>query len=368
MTLEAGVTLAEARAVAEDAGRLFPLSLPSEGSCRIGGNLATNAGGTGVLAYGNMRSLVLGIEVVLADGRVWNGLRALKKDNAGYDLKDLFIGSEGTLGVITAAVLKLVPRPAETATAMVSLARISDALDLLEGAHNVAGQGLTAFEFVPRIAMEFVTRHIPGTRDPFPVAHPWYALLEISGAKPDGRAQREMEAVLIEASERGLLVDAVLAASIAEAQGLWRLRDGISEAQRPEGGNIKHDVSVPVARIAEFIERADAAIARLCPGARPIPLGHFGDGNVHYNVAQPPGMDKAAFLALWEPMAEAVHGIVAEMGGSIAAEHGVGRMKRDWLVRHKSTIELELMHRVKAALDPHGILNPGVVLAETGTP
>ncbi len=362
MTVEAGVTLADVRAAASDADRLFPLSLPSEGTCKIGGNLATNAGGTGVLAYGNTRSLVLGVEVVLADGRVWNGLRALKKDNAGYDLKDLFIGSEGTLGLITAAVLKLFPKPAEAATALVALDRISDALALLALAQGTSGTGLTAFEFVPRIALEFVTRHTPGTRDPFAKAHPWYVLLEISGAKPDGRAGRELEVVLTDASEQGLLVDAVIATSLTHAKGLWRLRETISEAQRYEGGNIKHDISVPVARIPEFIDRADAAVARLSPGARPIPLGHFGDGNVHYNVAQPPGMDARAFLALWEPMSEAVHAIVTDMGGSIAAEHGVGRLKRDWLPRYKSPIEMELMHRVKAALDPKGILNPGVVL------
>ncbi|MFZ4808326.1 MAG: FAD-binding oxidoreductase [Hyphomicrobiaceae bacterium] len=362
MTVEAGVTLADVRAAASDADRLFPLSLPSEDTCRIGGNLATNAGGTGVLAYGNTRSLVLGVEVVLADGRVWNGLRALKKDNAGYDLKDLFIGSEGTLGLITVAVLKLFPKPAEAATALVALDRISDALALLALAQGTSGTALTAFEFVPRIALEFVTRHTPGTRDPFAKAHPWYVLLEISGAKPDGRAGRELEVVLTDASERGLLVDAVIATSLTHAKALWRLREAISEAQRHEGGNIKHDISVPVARIPEFIDRADAAVARLSPGARPIPLGHFGDGNVHYNVAQPPGMDARAFLALWEPMSEAVHAIVTDMGGSIAAEHGVGRLKRDWLPRYKSPIEMELMHRVKAALDPKGILNPGVVL------
>jgi len=362
MTVEAGVTLANVQAAAADADRLFPLSLPSEGTCKIGGNLATNAGGTGVLAYGNARNLVLGVEVVLADGRIWNGLRALKKDNAGYDLKDLFIGSEGTLGLITAAVLKLFPKPAEAATALVALDRISDALTLLARAQATSGAGLTAFEFIPRIALEFVTRHAPGTRDPFATAHPWYVLLEISGAKPDGRASRELEVVLTEASEQGLLVDAVIASSLTHAKALWRLREAISEAQRFEGGNIKHDISVPIPRIPEFIARADAAVARICPGARPIPLGHFGDGNVHYNVAQPPGMDKDAFLALWEPMAEAVHAIVTEMDGSIAAEHGVGRLKRDWLPRYKSAIEMELMHRVKTALDPKGILNPGVVL------
>jgi FAD/FMN-containing dehydrogenase len=362
MTVEAGVTLADARAAAERADRLFPLSLPSEGSCRIGGNLATNAGGTNVLAYGNARALALGLEVVLADGRVWNGLRALKKDNAGYDLRDLFIGSEGTLGIITAAVLKLVPRPVEQATAMVALPRLADALDLLASAQAIAGASLTAFEFIPRIALDFVLRHIVDTRDPFSTPHAWYVLIEMSGARADGKATADLETLLSEAQAADRIVDAVMARSLSHARALWKLREGISESQRPEGGNIKHDVSVAVSRIAEFVARADAAVENICPGARPIPLGHFGDGNIHYNVAQPPGMDKAAFLALWEPMSAAVHSIVSDMGGSIAAEHGVGRLKRPWLPHYKSAVEMDLMRSIKAALDPKGILNPGVVV------
>lgn len=362
MTVEAGLTLAECRAAAERVDRLLPLSLPSEGTCQIGGNLATNAGGVGVLAYGNARQLVLGLEVVLADGRVIPGLKALKKDNTGYDLKDLFIGSEGTLGIITAAVLKLFPRPAESATAMVGLAEISHALELFSLAQETAGRSVTAFEFIPRIGIEFVTRNIPGTREPFPQAFPWYVLIEISGAKPDGQAAREMEDVLGQAAESGLLLDAVLASSLTQARDLWRLREGISEAQKPEGGNIKHDVSVPIARIAEFIARADQIVQSICPGARPIPLGHFGDGNVHYNIAQPIGMEKARFLELWDRITSAVHALAAEMDGSISAEHGIGRMKRADLERHKSPVEMDLMRRIKAAFDPHGILNPGKVL------
>jgi FAD/FMN-containing dehydrogenase len=362
MTVEAGLTLSECRAAAENSGRLFPLSLPSEGTCQIGGNLGTNAGGVGVLAYGNARQLVLGLEVVLADGRIWNGLKALKKDNSGYDLRDLFIGSEGTLGIITAAVLKLFPRPAETATAMVALAEIRDALELFALAEDAAGRSVTAFEFIPRICIEFVTRNIPGARDPFAHAYPWYVLIDISGAKPDGQAAREMEDVLGQASERGLLLDAVLATSMTQARDLWRLREGISEAQKPEGGNIKHDVSVPIARIPEFIARADRILERICPGARPLPLGHFGDGNVHYNIAQPLGMDKERFLALWEPITTAIHDLVIEMDGSISAEHGIGRMKRADLARYKSPVELDLMRRIKASFDPNGILNPGKVL------
>lgn len=362
MTVEAGLTLAECRTIAERADRLFPLSLPSEGSCQIGGNIGTNAGGVGVLAYGNTRQLVLGLEVVLADGRIIPGLKSLKKDNTGYGLKDLFIGSEGTLGIITAAVLKLYPRPAETATAMVALSEIAHALDLFSLAQETAGRSVTAFEFIPRIGIEFVTRNIAGTREPFDKPHPWYVLIEISGAKPDGQAAREMEDVLGQAAERGLLLDAVLASSLTQARDLWRLREGISEAQKPEGGNIKHDVSVPIARIAEFVARADRIVEKICPGARPIPLGHFGDGNVHYNIAQPVGMEKERFLELWDSITRAVHALAAEMDGSISAEHGIGRMKRGDLERHKSAVELDLMRRIKAAFDPHGILNPGKVL------
>ncbi len=362
MTVEAGLTLAECHAAAERADRLFPLSLPSEGTCEIGGNLATNAGGVGVLAYGNARQLVLGLEVVLADGRIIPALKALKKDNTGYDLKDLFIGSEGTLGVITAAVLKLFPRPAESATAIVALAEISHALDLFSLAQETAGRSVTAFEFIPRICIDFVLRNVPGTREPFPKSYPWYVLIEVSGAKPDGQAARDMEDVLGQATERGLLLDAVLASSLSQAHELWRLRESISESQKPEGGNIKHDVSVPIARIAEFIERAGRIVESICPGARPLPLGHFGDGNIHYNIAQPIGMEKERFLALWEPISREVHALAAEMDGSISAEHGIGRMKRADLARYKSAVELDLMRRIKAAFDPNGIMNPGKVL------
>lgn len=362
MTVEAGVTLADAQATAAKANRLFPLSLPSEGSCRIGGNLSTNAGGVGVLAFGNTRALVLGVEAVLPDGRVINGLKALKKDNTGYDIKDLLIGAEGTLGIITAAVLKLFPAPAEKATAFVALAKIDDAMALLKLAEENAGRSLTAFEFIPRICIEFVTRHVTGTREPFGTDYPWYVLLEVSGAKADGQAARDLEAILTTATESDLVLDAVLANSIAQSRDFWRLREGISEAQKPEGGNIKHDISVPVPRIPEFIHRANVLIEALCPGARPLPLGHFGDGNVHYNIAQPIGMDKQKFLALWGQMSDAVHGLVTEMNGSISAEHGIGRMKRDSLAAHKSAVEMDLMRGIKRLFDPNGIMNPGKVL------
>jgi len=362
MTVEAGLTLAEAQAAADAAGRLFPLSLPSEGTCQIGGNLAINAGGTSVLAYGNARQLVLGLEVVLADGRIWNGLKGLKKDNSGYDLKDLFIGSEGTLGIITAAVLKLFPRPAEKATAFVALPDIASALPLYSLAQETAGQSLTAYEVMAGIVLDLVLRHMPGTRDPFAARHPWYALIETSGLAADGAAERVLTDVLTAASERGIIADAAIAGSLAQARDFWRLRDSYSPAQKPEGGNIKNDVSVPVASIPELVARADAAVERLCPGARPVPLAHFGDGSVHYNIAQPADMEKQAFLARWEDITHAVQDIVIDLGGSISAEHGIGQLKRADLARVKAGVEIDLMRRIKAALDPKGILNPGKVL------
>jgi FAD/FMN-containing dehydrogenase len=362
MTVEAGLTLAGAQAAADKVDRLFPLSLPSEGSCQIGGNLGTNAGGVGVLAYGNARQLTLGLEVVLADGRIWHGLKGLKKDNTGYDLKDLFIGSEGTLGIITAAVLKLFPKPAERATAFAALTDLDAALALFGLAQETAGQSLTAFEIIAGIVLDLVVEHVPGARQPFPTRHSWYALLEVSGLKADGAADRLMSEALEAALARGLIADAALASSLGQARDFWRLRESYSEAQKPEGGNIKNDVSVPVAKIPEFIARANAAVERLCPGARPVPLAHFGDGNVHYNIAQPVGMNEQAFLALWDEIAHAVQAIVIDLGGSISAEHGIGQMKRADLARAKSEVELDLMRRIKTALDPKGILNPGKLL------
>ena len=362
MTVEAGLTLAETQAAADAVNRLFPLSLPSEGTCQIGGNLGTNAGGVGVLAYGNTRQLVLGLEVVLADGRIWKGLNALKKDNTGYDLKDLFVGSEGTLGIITAAVLKLFPKPAEKATAILALPELANAISLIGIAQETAGQSLTAFEFLPRTVLEMVLRNVRNTRDPFSEVHPWYVLMEISGAKPDGTADRVLSEILEAASEQGLITDARLAASLAQANDFWRLREGVSEAQKPEGGNIKNDISVPIAKIPEFIARANAAVLKVCPGARPLPLGHFGDGNVHYNIAQPIGMPKPEFMALWSGIVGAVHEAVLHFGGSISAEHGIGQMKRAELAKAKGDVAMTLMRSIKSALDPKGILNPGKVL------
>lgn len=366
MTVEAGVILQNAQKAADEVDRLFPLSLASEGSCEIGGNLATNAGGTGVLAYGNSRELTLGLEVVLADGRVWEGLRSLRKDNTGYDLKDLFIGSEGTLGVITAAVLKLYPKPTEYATAIAGCASVELVAKLFALAKARGHQNLTAFEIQPRIGLDFVLRHGSQVRDPLSAPHEWYALIELSGHGVEGGAEGEAAATLqtiLEAGfEQDLIEDAAIAASLAQRDEFWRLREQLSEVQKHEGGSIKHDISVPIDRIPEFIARANEATLRVLPGARPIPFGHYGDGNVHYNVSQPPGMDKQAFLAKWEELSAAVHALATELGGSISAEHGIGRMKRSLLSQVKSQVELDLMRKLKATLDPNGILNPGKVI------
>lgn len=362
MTVEAGVILENAQRAADEAGRLFPLSLASEGSCQIGGNLATNAGGTAVLAYGNARDLVLGLEVVLADGRIWEGLRALKKDNTGYDLRDLFIGSEGTLGIITAAVLKLVAKPAERACAFVGLNSLENVAQLFEASANAAASNLTAFEVMPRIGLEFAIKHGSDARDPLERPHPWYALIEISGARADGRADSMLESILAQAIEDGLASDAVLAASLTQAKSFWQLRELLSEVQKHEGGSIKHDVSVPVARVPDLIKQASACVEAMIPGCRPVPFGHFGDGNIHFNVSQPIGMERDAFMANWDRVTQAVHDIVLSLEGSIGAEHGVGRMKRALLARVKSDVELSLMVDIKRVLDPNGILNPGKLL------
>ncbi len=362
LEIEAGATLAQAQQAAGEVDRLFPLSLSAEGSCQIGGNLATNAGGIHVLAYGNARALTLGLEVVLADGRVWNGLRGLRKDNTGYDLRDLFIGSEGTLGIITAAVLRLFPRPAEQAAAFVALDNLDDIARLFEMAQAEAGSALTAFEFIPRIALDFMNTHIPEIRDPLDAPHPWYVLMEVTGGRHDGSSESVLERLLEEAFEAGVVADGAVAASLAQAQAFWDLRERLSEVQKYEGGSVKCDVSVPVSKLPAFIARANAEVARLVPDARPFPFGHFGDGNVHYNINQPVGMDKQAYLARWDEIAGAVYGIAVEMGGSISAEHGVGRMKRKLLPEVKDDTEMWMMRALKDTLDPNGILNPGKVV------
>jgi FAD/FMN-containing dehydrogenase len=361
MTVEAGLTLLKAQEAAEAADRLFPLSLASEGTCTIGGNLSTNAGGVAVLAYGNARDLVLGLEVALADGRVMNGLSKLRKDNTGYDLKNLFIGAEGTLGVITAAVLKLFPRPTSQATAFCGLASAKAGLDLLSRMKEGAGSALTTFELIPRFGIDLALKHGPATRDPLASAHAWYVLLELSGHA--GAAVESLAEELIGAAmEAGEVEDAALAASLEQRNALWRIRETIPDAQRGEGVSIKHDISVPVANVPRFLEEADAAVAKLIPGVRALGFGHVGDGNVHYNVFQPPGSDGAAFLARWHEIGAVVYEVVGRLGGSISAEHGVGQMKRDLLPFVKDPVALDLMRALKRTLDPQGILNPGKVV------
>jgi FAD/FMN-containing dehydrogenase len=362
MTVEAGLVLAQAQQVAESVGRLFPLSLASEGSCQIGGVLATNAGGMAVLAYGSARDLALGLEVVFADGHVWNGLTALRKDNSGYDLKDLIIGSEGTLGIITAAVLRLFPKPVERVTCMAGLRTLETAPAFFARARGQAGPVLTAFEIMPRIGLEFVLRHGSSVRDPFASPYPWYALFELTSPRQDEELARLAESVLGEGIEAGEIDSAVVAASLAQAQELWRLRELMSEVQKQEGGSVKHDVAVPIARVPEFVARANQLVELMIPGARPVPFGHLGDGNIHYNVSQPPGMDRAIFLSHWDALNAAVYQIVLDLGGSISAEHGIGRLKRDLLPQAKQPVEIELMRKIKATFDPNGILNPGKLL------
>jgi FAD/FMN-containing dehydrogenase len=361
MTVEAGVTLARAQEAAEGVDRLFPLSLASEGSCTIGGNLSTNAGGTAVLAYGNARDLVLGLEVVLADGRVWNGLGKLRKDNTGYDLRNLFVGAEGTLGIITAAVLKLFPRPRSVVTVLAGLSTPQAALDLLALAKVAAGGTVTTFELVPRIGIEMVTRHMSGTRDPLASPHPWYVLMEVGSGAAEG-TEEAVAGLLETALDRGLVEDATIATSLDRRNALWKLRETLPEAQGFEGGSIKHDISVPLASVPAFIEEASAAVTAVVPGARPVPFGHLGDGNLHFNITQPAGADKAAFLARWTEVNEVVHALVRRYGGSVSAEHGIGQLKRHLLEEVKDPVALDLMRRLKATLDPQGILNPGKVV------
>lgn len=365
LVVEAGCTLADVQNAAAGADRLFPLSLGAEGSCQIGGNLSTNAGGIAVLRYGSMRDLVLGLEVVLADGQVWDGLSTLRKDNTGYDLKQIFIGAEGTLGIITAASLKLFPRPCEIQTAFLGLARIEDAMELLARARATTGDQLTGFELMPRRGLDFALRHVPALRDPLTTAHPWYVLLEASTSQPGSALDRALETFLADAMAAGLIQDGVIATSTAQAADFWRLREGLVEAQKSEGGSIKHDVAVPVSRVAAFIKASTDAVEARIPGARPLAFGHVGDGNVHFNVTEPIGANTADFLARWAEINHLVHDIVAGFGGSISAEHGIGRLKRDELARYKPAVALDLMRRIKHALDPQGIMNPGKVLPPT---
>lgn len=353
ISVQAGCTLAEVQAAARAAGRLFPLALASEGSCQIGGNLSTNAGGVQVLRYGNARELTLGLEVVLPGGEIWDGMRGLRKDNTGYDLKQLFIGAEGTLGIISAAVLKLFPLPTRQSTAWLAVASPAAAVDLLNQAKNVFDAQLTAFELVSDIALGLVLRHIPGSRRPGAVS-PWYVLAEFSDSEPAA-----VEAWLAERLAAGEIADGALAQSAAQAQALWALRENISEAQKREGISIKHDIAVPVSRLADFLRIADDALHAAFPGIRVVAFGHVGDGNLHYNLSQPDAGENAEFIAAQPAVNRIVHDAVHALNGSISAEHGLGQLKREEILRYKSPVEMALMRSIKQAVDPAGLMNPG---------
>jgi len=363
MTVQAGVTLSAARGAAEAEGRLFPLRIGSEGSCQIGGNLSTNAGGTAVLRYGNMRDLVLGIEAVLPDGRIFSSLRGLRKDNTGYDLKQLFIGAEGTLGIITGAVLKLMPQPRSTAVALVAVKDPAAAVALLGEAKRLSGQAVSAFELISRPALELVLEYLGNVTAPLQDRHDWMVLVELTS----GTDAESLNATLMEILEsgfgQGLVLDAAVASSLSDVQTFWRIREEISDAQTRTGGSIKCDVSVPLSRIAAFVEEASARVLELVPDARMVIYGHMGDGNVHFNPLRPRDQAAKDFLAQWyEPVSTLVDGLAYAGNGSVSAEHGIGVAKRDDLVRYKSQVELELMWQVKRALDPMNLLNPGKVL------
>jgi FAD/FMN-containing dehydrogenase len=359
--VEAGCTLAAVHEAAAAAGRLFPLSLASDGSCEIGGNLSTNAGGVQVLRYGNMRDLALGLEVVLPDGRLWNGLRALRKDNTGYDLKQLFIGAEGTLGIITAAVLKLFPAPKARASAWVSVPTPTAAVSLLARLRAAHGERVTAFELVGRPVLDLVLKHMPRCRAPLPAPAAWSVLVELTDTAADAPLADLVARALAEAHKAGEVGDAAIAATLAQAENLWALRENANEAQKREGVSIKHDISVPISRIAEFLARADAALRAWRPDVRFITFGHIGDGNLHYNLFLP-SLDDAAFTARSLEANRIVYDLVDELGGSISAEHGVGQLKRETLRRYKSGVELDIMAAIKRGLDPRGLMNPGKVL------
>ncbi len=362
LTADAGCALQQVQEAAAAAGRLFPLSLASEGSCTIGGNLSTNAGGTAVLRYGNTRELTLGLEVVTAQGEIWDGLRGLRKDNTGYDLRDLFIGAEGTLGIITAAVLKLFAQPAARVTALFALDTPRAALDLLAMARQRCDASLTGFELISDFCLQLVEKHFPALRSPFTSRHPQYVLLELSDAESEQHAEAMLEALATAAFERGLVKDAVVANSLSQSASLWALRERISEAQATEGKNIKHDIALPISRIADFIAATDAALQANFPGCRMVTFGHLGDGNLHYNVSAPAGQDADAFLRSQPAVNLLVHDSVHRHGGSISAEHGLGALKRDEIRRYKSGTEMDMMMAIKRALDPLNLMNPGKVL------
>jgi FAD/FMN-containing dehydrogenase len=361
MTVEAGCVLAEVQAAAREAGRLFPLSLAAEGSCQIGGNLSTNAGGTAVLRYGNARELVLGLEVVLPNGDVWDGLRRLRKDNTGYDLKQLFLGAEGSLGIVTAAVLKLFPLPVDSATAMVAMPSVESAPMLLAALREASGDAISTFEYMHRACLDILAEHTD-LGDPFDDVYQHYALVELTSSRADAGLGPLLEHALGHAFEQGIAIDAVIASSGAQAERLWRMRETLPEAQKNLGVGIKHDVSVPVSRVPEFIVRVTEYCEDAIEGARAVSFGHIGDGNVHFNVMQPIDADVPAFLARGDEITTRVHDIAAELDGSFSAEHGIGVLKKPDLERYKSPVELNLMRTLKRALDPKNIMNPGKVI------
>jgi D-lactate dehydrogenase (cytochrome) len=360
--VEAGCILEELQNAASANGRLFPLSLAAEGSCTIGGNLATNAGGTAVLRYGSMRDLCLGLEVVTADGQIWDGLRGLRKDNTGYDLRNLFIGAEGTLGIITAAILKLYPEPKAQITAMVAVQTADDALKLLSMAQSTCAASLTGFELMSQFSLALVTKHYPHMRLGFSDQHPQYVLLEISDSESEEHAIAMLEALVSDAMEQQLVLDAIVASSIAQSKALWNLREHITLAQAAEGKHIKHDVSVPISSIAHFMRKTDDLLQESFRGCRMVTFGHLGDGNLHYNVSAPEGVVDEEFIKQQDAINHMVHDSVHQFGGSISAEHGLGMLKRDEIRRYKSDTELRLMSMIKKALDPDNILNPGKIL------
>jgi len=362
LTVEAGCTLAAVQEAAAAAGRLFPLALASEGSCMIGGNLSTNAGGVQVLRYGNMRELTLGLEVVLPSGEVWNGLRGLRKDNTGYDLKQLVIGAEGTLGIVTAATLKLCARPRCAVTAWLAVLDPAAAVGLLARLRGAAGDRVTAFELISRPSLELVLQHIPGARDPLDSTCPWYVLTELTDTQAGSNLATLLDAELEQAIADGAVLDGTVAATGAQAAALWSLRENISEAQKREGVSIKHDISVPVSAIPEFLDRASLALQACHPGIRIVAFGHLGDGNLHYNLSRPSRDENATFIARTEEVGRIVHDLVHALNGSISAEHGIGQLKRELMPRYKASLELELMRGIKALFDPQKLMNPGKVL------
>jgi FAD/FMN-containing dehydrogenase len=368
MTVEAGVILKTIQETAADNDRLFPLSLGAEGSCTIGGNLSTNAGGVQVLHYGNARNLVMGLEVVLPNGDIWNGMRALKKDNTGYDLRDLYLGAEGTLGIITKAVLKLWPKPKDVATSWNAVASPAAAVELLSGAYAASEDNVTSCELMGRQGIELVLKNIHGAADPLADKHDWYVLLEWSSSRPprpganQAGLREKMEAYLGEAMEKGLVLDAVVAQNETQARAFWALRENHSESQKREGPSIKHDISVSVSKLPAFVTEGLAIMNKVLPGCRPVPFGHVGDGNLHFNCVAPPDWSKAQFMHHGEAISSAIYDLVTSFGGSISAEHGIGRIKVDELTHYRSQIELDVMRSLKRALDPHNIMNPGKVI------